>query len=76
MENRYNKNDRVYVGSVGKYKVIEDIEVFGDLILYYMDDMTAYPEKDLFERQLHFLCHQITNNPMSEEEQINVLNNI
>lgn len=73
MKNRYNKNDRVYVGSVGKYKVIEDIEVFGNLILYYMDDMTAYPEKDLFERQLHFLCSKLIDNPMSEEEQQEIL---
>jgi len=76
METRYNKNQRVYVGSVSKYKVIQDIEVFGELILYYMDDVTAYPEKELFESQLHYLCCELTDNPTSEEEQINLLTNI
>ena len=76
MKTRYNKNQRVYVGSVYKYKVIEDIEVFGELILYYMDDVTAYPEKELFESQLHYVCCGLIDNPTSDTEQINMLTNI
>jgi len=41
-----------------------------------MDDITAYPEKEVFESQLHYICCQLIDNPMSEEEQINLLTNI
>lgn len=76
MKTRYNKKQRVYVGSVGKYKVIEDIEVFNGLILYYMDDITAYPEEKVFESLLHYNCYELLNNNVSEEEQFRTLTNI
>ena len=76
MKTRYKKNQRIYVGSVGKYKVIQDIEVFGELILYYMDDMTAYPEEEVFESLLHYNCYEILNNNVSDEEQFRMLTNI
>jgi len=76
MDTRYKRSHRVYVGSIGKYKVIEDIEIFDGLIIYYMSDVTAYPEKDLFENQLHYLCHRLIDHPLSEEDQEKILSNI
>jgi len=76
MVKKYKIKDKVFVRKVGLYKTIKDIEVFGNLILYYMDDMTAYPEEEVFESLLHYNCYELLNNNVSEEEQINLLTNI
>ena len=41
-----------------------------------MDDITAYPEEEVFESLLHYGCYQLLNNNVSEEEQIRMLTNI
>lgn len=49
MKNKFKIGQEVFVsGEVQKTKRIIDVENFQDVTLYYMDDKTAYPEKQLY----------------------------
>lgn len=49
MKNKFNIGQKIFVGGdVQEYKEIKDFEVFGDVVLYYMFDGTAYPEKFIY----------------------------
>ena len=47
MNTKFKINDFVEVKSTSTKLKIIDVELFGDLILYYTDDKSAYPEDKL-----------------------------
>ena len=47
MNTKFKINDFVEVESTNTKLKIIDVELFGDLILYYTDDKSAYPEDKL-----------------------------
>jgi hypothetical protein len=44
---KYNISERVEIKNTSKIVTIIDFEVFNDLILYYTNDKSAYPEDEL-----------------------------
>lgn len=67
MEKKFTIGQQVYVKhkNVSQFKTIKDIESFGELILYYMDDVTAYPHSCVFENVKDCFIEQILTEPVS-----------
>jgi hypothetical protein len=62
----YYINQKVEINNTSKIVTIIDFEVFGDLILYYTDDKSAYPEGEL--NQIGFYAINKILNTSREEK--------
>jgi hypothetical protein len=51
---KYNISERVEIKNTSKIVTIIDFEVFNDLILYYTNDKSAYPEDELTPEGYNF----------------------
>jgi len=67
MKTKYQVNQNVKVRGKNKKLIINDFEVFDNIILYYTDDGGAYPEDKLE----NYLCEKLNN--QNEEFNMNTL---
>jgi hypothetical protein len=69
MKETFNIGQTIFVGGdVEKTKVIKDFEHFGDMILYYMDDMTAYPDKLVFYNANMWFYNKLSKTTVEERD--------
>ena len=69
MENKFKIGQEVFVGGdVRNAKVIKDFEFFGDMILYYMDDCTAYPDSIVFSDARMWLYSDLCKTSIEERD--------
>lgn len=71
-----NVGNNVYVTSntfIG-YKNLIDVEHFGDVVVYYMQDGTAYPHTEVYLNEMEKFIEQITD--VSVDEQIHIMNSL
>jgi len=67
MENDFTVGQTVFVGGdIMERKTIKDYESFGNLILYYMSDGTAYPNTSVFHNEEVWLFRSMIE--MDEDE--------
>lgn len=64
---KYQINEYVKIKSSNQIKKIVDFEVIGEIKLYYMSDLTAYPESDVSEVGGDDLVPLIESKYFSEE---------